>query len=216
MLRLAIDTHLITSHFALALLIRRPGGLVVEMTDGTLEYNAARTTGSRPSMTSPRRRSLRLASRRAKELAPHGCTALALTPGLDALGDDALPSTRVTEVDLARSDSSAARTLSRSPRPPRFVGAAPAPPWRPTPSLPRSQRRLSFSSRRAGARLRVHRPRRLTARLLALHGRGPGSRGSPPDPDRLPLRLRRRASACPPSIQISQRPESESRSPRKR
>ncbi|MGH2961872.1 MAG: SDR family NAD(P)-dependent oxidoreductase, partial [Solirubrobacterales bacterium] len=41
MLRLAIDTHLITSHFALALLIRRPGGLVVEMTDGTLEYNAA-------------------------------------------------------------------------------------------------------------------------------------------------------------------------------
>src|SRR6187200_2154092 len=40
MLRLAIDTHLITSHFALPLLIRRPGGLLVEMTDGTLEYNA--------------------------------------------------------------------------------------------------------------------------------------------------------------------------------
>ena len=40
MLRLAIDTHLITSHFALPLLIRRPGGLVVEMTDGTQEYNA--------------------------------------------------------------------------------------------------------------------------------------------------------------------------------
>ena len=41
LLRLAIDTHLITSHFALPLLIRRPGGLVVEMTDGTREYNAA-------------------------------------------------------------------------------------------------------------------------------------------------------------------------------
>ena len=27
LLRLAIDTHLITSHFALPLLIRRPGGL---------------------------------------------------------------------------------------------------------------------------------------------------------------------------------------------
>src|ERR687894_490947 len=39
-LRLAIDTHLITSHFALPLLIRRPGGLVVEMTDGTWDYNA--------------------------------------------------------------------------------------------------------------------------------------------------------------------------------
>jgi len=42
MLRLAIDTHLITSHFALALLIRRPGGLVVEMSDGTRGYNAER------------------------------------------------------------------------------------------------------------------------------------------------------------------------------
>src|SRR5688500_4436956 len=39
-LRLAIDTHMITSHFALPLLIRRPGGLVVEMTDGTRAYNA--------------------------------------------------------------------------------------------------------------------------------------------------------------------------------
>jgi NAD(P)-dependent dehydrogenase (short-subunit alcohol dehydrogenase family) len=40
LLRLAIDTHIITSHFALPLLIRRPGGLVVEVTDGTAEYNA--------------------------------------------------------------------------------------------------------------------------------------------------------------------------------
>ena len=41
-LRLAIDTHLITSHFALPLMIREPGGLVVEMTDGTREYNDTR------------------------------------------------------------------------------------------------------------------------------------------------------------------------------
>ncbi|MGH3378583.1 MAG: SDR family NAD(P)-dependent oxidoreductase, partial [Actinoallomurus sp.] len=40
-LRLAIDTHIITSHHALPLLIRRPGGLVVEVTDGTADYNAA-------------------------------------------------------------------------------------------------------------------------------------------------------------------------------
>src|SRR5688572_24899855 len=39
-LRLAIDTHAITSHYALPLLIRKPGGLVVEVTDGTNEYNA--------------------------------------------------------------------------------------------------------------------------------------------------------------------------------
>lgn len=35
MLRMGIDTHAITSHHALPLLIRRPGGLVIEMTDGT-------------------------------------------------------------------------------------------------------------------------------------------------------------------------------------
>src|SRR5581483_2887618 len=41
LLRLAVDTHIITSHFALPLLIKNPGGLVVEMTDGTAEYNRA-------------------------------------------------------------------------------------------------------------------------------------------------------------------------------
>ena len=39
-LRLAIDTHLITSHHLLPLLIERPGGLLVEVTDGTADYNA--------------------------------------------------------------------------------------------------------------------------------------------------------------------------------
>ena len=38
LLRLAIDTHLITSHHALPLLLRRPGGLVVEVTDGSAAY----------------------------------------------------------------------------------------------------------------------------------------------------------------------------------
>lgn len=42
LLRLGIETHLITSHHALRLLIRRPGGLVIEMTDGTVGYNAAK------------------------------------------------------------------------------------------------------------------------------------------------------------------------------
>ena len=39
MIRMGIDTHAITSHYALSLLIEHPGGLVVEMTDGTFEYN---------------------------------------------------------------------------------------------------------------------------------------------------------------------------------
>jgi NAD(P)-dependent dehydrogenase (short-subunit alcohol dehydrogenase family) len=80
MLRLAVGTHLITSHFALALLIRRPGGLVVEMTDGTREYNE---TNYRNSVFYDLAKSavLRLAFAQAKELEPHGCTAVALTPG---------------------------------------------------------------------------------------------------------------------------------------
>ncbi|MZD06299.1 SDR family NAD(P)-dependent oxidoreductase, partial [Streptomyces sp. SID5785] len=41
LLRLAVETHAITSHHALPLLLRRPGGLVVEVTDGTAEYNGA-------------------------------------------------------------------------------------------------------------------------------------------------------------------------------
>jgi NAD(P)-dependent dehydrogenase (short-subunit alcohol dehydrogenase family) len=41
LLELGVNTHVITSHFALPLLIRTPGGLVVEMTDGTNEYNAS-------------------------------------------------------------------------------------------------------------------------------------------------------------------------------
>jgi NAD(P)-dependent dehydrogenase (short-subunit alcohol dehydrogenase family) len=92
MLRLAIDTHLITSHYALALLIRRPGGLVVEMTDGTREYNAQhyRLTAF---YDLAKTAVLRLAFAQAQELEPHGCTAVALTPGwlrsemmLDAYG----------------------------------------------------------------------------------------------------------------------------------
>jgi NAD(P)-dependent dehydrogenase (short-subunit alcohol dehydrogenase family) len=80
LLRLAVDTHLITSHFALPLLIRRPGGLVVEMTDGTLSYNAAHyrlSTFYDLAKTSV----IRLAFSQAHELAPHNCTAVALTPG---------------------------------------------------------------------------------------------------------------------------------------
>jgi len=80
MLRLAIDTHLVTSHCALPLLIRRPGGLVVEMTDGTREYNAANYRLS-AFYDLAKAAVLRLAFAQSVELAPHGCTAIALTPG---------------------------------------------------------------------------------------------------------------------------------------
>src|SRR5918997_1234063 len=79
-LRLAIDTHLITSHHALPLLVRNPGGLVVEVTDGTASYNADHyrvSTFYDLAKTSV----IRLAWAQAQELRPHGCTAVALTPG---------------------------------------------------------------------------------------------------------------------------------------
>lgn len=80
-LRLAVDSHLITSHHALPLLIRSPGGgLVVEMTDGTYEYNAANYRIS-TFYDLAKWSVLRLAWAQARELEPHGGTAVALTPG---------------------------------------------------------------------------------------------------------------------------------------
>jgi NAD(P)-dependent dehydrogenase (short-subunit alcohol dehydrogenase family) len=79
-LRLAVDTHAITSHFALPLLIKTPGGLVVEVTDGTAEYNA---TNYRVSFfyDLAKASNLRMAFALAHELQPYGATAVSLTPG---------------------------------------------------------------------------------------------------------------------------------------
>jgi NAD(P)-dependent dehydrogenase (short-subunit alcohol dehydrogenase family) len=79
-LRLAIDTHLITSHHALPLLVRQPGGLVVEVTDGTAEYNADHYRIS-AFYDLAKTSVIRLAWGQAQELDPHGGTAVALTPG---------------------------------------------------------------------------------------------------------------------------------------
>lgn len=91
-LRLAVDTHAITSHLAIPLLIKTPGGLVVEVTDGTDEYNA---THYRVSFFFDLAKAAvsRMAFALAHELRPHGATAVSLTPGwlrseamLDAYG----------------------------------------------------------------------------------------------------------------------------------
>jgi NAD(P)-dependent dehydrogenase (short-subunit alcohol dehydrogenase family) len=80
LLRQAIDTHIITSHYALPLLIRRPGGLVVEIGDGTTEYNAANYRLS--AFYDLAKWSVnRLAFAWSVDLADHGATAVALTPG---------------------------------------------------------------------------------------------------------------------------------------
>lgn len=80
MLRLAIDTHLITAHHALPLLIERPGGLLVEVTDGTAEYNADHYRIS-PFYDLAKVAINRLGWAHAKDLAPHGATSVSLTPG---------------------------------------------------------------------------------------------------------------------------------------
>jgi NAD(P)-dependent dehydrogenase (short-subunit alcohol dehydrogenase family) len=79
-LRLAIDTHLVTSHHLLPLLIGQPGGLLVEVTDGTTEYNASHY---RISVYYDLAKAAvnRLAFSQGHELAPKGGTALAITPG---------------------------------------------------------------------------------------------------------------------------------------
>ncbi len=121
MLRVAVETHLVTSHHALPLLIRRPGGLVVEMTDGTRAYN---DTHHRLSAFYDLAKTsvIRLAWGQAQELAPHGATAVALTPGwlrsemmLEAFGV-----TEATWRDAADHQPHFA-AISESPR---FVGRA--------------------------------------------------------------------------------------------
>jgi NAD(P)-dependent dehydrogenase (short-subunit alcohol dehydrogenase family) len=79
-LRLGVDTHAITSHFALPLLIKNRGGLVVEVTDGTNAYN---DKNYRVSFFYDLAKAAvnRMAFALAHELAPHGSTALSLTPG---------------------------------------------------------------------------------------------------------------------------------------
>lgn len=80
LLRLAVETHAITSHHALPLLLRNPGGLVVEVTDGTAEYNGATYRNSffyDLAKTSV----LRMGFALGHELGPRGATAVALTPG---------------------------------------------------------------------------------------------------------------------------------------
>ncbi|MDX3191049.1 SDR family oxidoreductase [Streptomyces sp. MN03-5084-2B] len=81
MIRLGIDAHLITSHFLLPLLIKRPGGLLVELTDGTAEYNAKYREGTSLPFYLAKASAHLLAIGEAAELASSGATAVAFTPG---------------------------------------------------------------------------------------------------------------------------------------
>ncbi|MFC5753445.1 SDR family oxidoreductase [Actinomadura rugatobispora] len=79
--RLALDTHAITSHRALPLLIRNPGGLVVEMTDGTAETNAAYRWQNGFFYDIAKWAVIRMGLALSEEIKGHGGTAVSLTPG---------------------------------------------------------------------------------------------------------------------------------------
>jgi NAD(P)-dependent dehydrogenase (short-subunit alcohol dehydrogenase family) len=119
-LRLGVDTHAITSHFALPLLIRQPGGLVVEVTDGTAEYNAEIYRVSF-FYDLAKAAVLRMAFALAHELEKHRATAVALTPGW-LRSEHMLEAYGVTEANWQDATSRSPHfAISESPA---FVGRA--------------------------------------------------------------------------------------------
>ena len=78
-LRLGVESHIVTSRFAIPLLIRRRGGLVVEVTDGTEEFNRRYRHPFYYDLA--KSAPLRMARGLAEELPEYGATALCLTPG---------------------------------------------------------------------------------------------------------------------------------------
>jgi len=86
MLRMGVDTHLITSHHALPLLLRTAQahgttGLVVEMTDGTAEFNANFREGVGFYYDLVKANVERIVKGLTFELKDHPVTALGVTPG---------------------------------------------------------------------------------------------------------------------------------------
>jgi NAD(P)-dependent dehydrogenase (short-subunit alcohol dehydrogenase family) len=116
MLRQGIETHVITSHYAAPLMVRRKSGLILEITDGvgagyrgSLFYDLVKTSV------------IRLALAQAVELRQHKVAALALTPGF-LRSEEMLEHFGVTEVnwrDATRKDPHFAASET-----PTYIGRA--------------------------------------------------------------------------------------------
>jgi NAD(P)-dependent dehydrogenase (short-subunit alcohol dehydrogenase family) len=126
-LQLGVETHLITSHYLLPLLVSQAGGLLVEVTDGTMAYNASHYRISvfydlvKVAVN-------RLAFSQGHELAPHGSTAIAISPGwlrsemmLEAFGVSEDNWRAALEERAGKPTAPPDFALSESPR---FVGRA--------------------------------------------------------------------------------------------
>jgi NAD(P)-dependent dehydrogenase (short-subunit alcohol dehydrogenase family) len=118
--RLAVDTHAITSHFAIPLLIKTPGGLVVEVNDGTAEYNASHYRNSF-FYDLTKAAVLRMAFALGHELTPYHATAVSLTPGW-LRSEAMLEAYRVTESNWR--DATAIQPHFAISESPAFVGRA--------------------------------------------------------------------------------------------
>jgi NAD(P)-dependent dehydrogenase (short-subunit alcohol dehydrogenase family) len=118
-LRLAIDTHLITSYYLLPLLVKQHGGLLVEVTDGTQDYNASHYRISvfydlaKVSVN-------RLAFSQGHELAPYQATAVSLSPGW-LRSEMMLAAYNVSEENWRSAAAPPGFAVSESPR---YVGRA--------------------------------------------------------------------------------------------
>ncbi|WP_099041492.1 SDR family oxidoreductase [Mycobacterium neglectum] len=125
-LRLGIDTHLITSHCLLPLLVGKPGGLLVEVTDGTKSFN---DENYRLSVFYDLAKTAvnRLAYSHGHELQEFGATAVAVTPGW-LRSEMMLDNWGVTEedwhaaLDPLRSDGPIAPPGFAASETPRYVG----------------------------------------------------------------------------------------------
>ena len=163
-LRLGVDTHAITSHFALPLLIRQSGGLVVEVTDGTAEYNAE-TYRVSFFYDLAKAAVLRMAFALAHELEKHRATAVALTPGW-LRSEHMLEAYGVTEANWQDATSRSRTSRSRK-APPSSAGR-----WR-------RSRRTRTCHAGTGGRCRAASSRRSTAsRTWTAASPTPGSTSS--------------------------------------
>ena len=194
MLRLAIDTHLVNAHHLLPLLVDRPGGLLVEVSDGTSDYNATRYRLcayydlAKVAVN-------RLGFSLGHELAAVGATAVSLSPGW-LRSEMMLENFGVTEANWRESVGAGPDGTGPTAPPdfalsetPRFVGRAVVA-LATDPDRARWNQQ-SVDAGRLARGVRVHRRGRLPARRVALHRGGQGA-GRRRRPRRLPVITRRR------------------------
>lgn len=135
MLRMGVDTHLVTAHAALPLLLRGDRGLLVEMTDGPAEVNASYREGVGFFYDLVKANVSRIILALAHELRDRPVTALGVTPGW-LRSEAMLDIFRVTEATCATRSPKCRGSRSRSRRPTRPAGSPPSPRTRRWPSSP--------------------------------------------------------------------------------